>query len=100
MLSADGTKVIGAENADLDENKAFIAFSRHFRATGLPVPEIYAEDPAQGLYLEEDLGDTTLFELLQRERGDSSDIPASVASIYEDAVRLLARPKHSSPAHP
>jgi len=32
-----------------------------FRRHGLPVPEIYAEDLTHGAYLEEDLGDTTLF---------------------------------------
>ena len=47
-----------------EENVAFLEFSRHFRRKGLPVPEIYAEDLSQGAYLEEDLGDTTLFEFL------------------------------------
>jgi aminoglycoside/choline kinase family phosphotransferase len=91
MHSCDGRRIIGVEHADHDENLAFISFSRHFRTAGLPVPEIYAEDQAQGIYLEEDLGDTTLFDLLQRERGDSPDIPDAVASVYEEAVRLLAR---------
>ena len=47
-----------------EENVAFLEFSRHFRRHGLPVPEIYAEDLSHGAYLEEDLGDTTLFEFL------------------------------------
>jgi aminoglycoside/choline kinase family phosphotransferase len=51
-----------------EENAAFLEFSRHFRAHGLPVPEIYAEDLSQGAYLEEDLGDTTLFEFLSKNR--------------------------------
>ena len=49
-----------------EENIAFLEFSRHFRRRGLPVPEIYDEDLAHGAYLEEDLGDTTLFEFLSR----------------------------------
>ena len=32
------------------------------------MPEIYAEDLSQGAYLEEDLGDTTLFEFLSKNR--------------------------------
>src|SRR5271166_5436502 len=47
-----------------EENVAFLEFSRHFRRHNLPVPEIYAEDLNNGAYLEEDLGDTTLFEFL------------------------------------
>src|SRR3974390_3476341 len=50
------------------ENVASLEFSRHFRRHGLPVPEIYAEDLAQGAYLEEDLGDTTLFDFLSHAR--------------------------------
>ncbi len=51
-----------------EENVAFLEFSRHFRRHGLPVPEIYAEDLDHGAYLEEDLGDTTLFDFLSQNR--------------------------------
>ncbi len=64
-----------------EENVAFLEFSRHFRGHGLPVPEIYGEDLSQGAYLEQDLGDTTLFEFLSTHR--------SGALIAEPA---LARP--------
>src|SRR5437870_13914678 len=53
-----------------EENVAFLEFSKHFRRHGLPVPEIYAEDLSHGAYLEEDLGDTTLFEFLSKNRTD------------------------------
>ena len=46
----------------------FFEFSKHFRSRGLPVPEIYGEDLSQGAYLEEDFGDTTLFEFLSASR--------------------------------
>jgi aminoglycoside/choline kinase family phosphotransferase len=91
LRAADGRTAIGAENRDADENAAFLGFSRYFRSVGLPVPEIYADDPAAGVYLEEDLGDTTLFDLLQRERGAAPGVPASAAAVYAEAVRLLAR---------
>ena len=91
LKSADGRSAIGVENRDADENAAFLGFSRYFRGAGLPVPAIYAEDPAAGVYLEEDLGDTTLFDLLQRERGAAPEVPASAAAVYGEAVRLLAR---------
>src|SRR5215469_17548892 len=55
-----------------EENAAFLEFSRHFRRHGLPVPEIYEEDLDAGAYLEEDLGDVTLFQFLKRNRaGDN-----------------------------
>ncbi len=73
-----------------EENVAFIEFSRHFRRHGLPVPEIYGEELSQGAYLEQDLGDTTLFEFLARHRaGGSIDAPALDA--YRKVVALLPR---------
>jgi len=87
----DGPSVIGVEHADRDENRAFIAFSRHFRHVELPVPEIYREDLDAGVYLEEDLGDATLFSLLQQERGPAAPVPSKIAELYAKAVRTLIR---------
>ncbi len=58
------TTAIAAYNPDKRENLAFLTLSRIFLETGLPVPEIYAEDREAGVYLLQDLGDTTLFSLL------------------------------------
>ena len=91
LRAADGRTAVGVEYAVREENAAFVGFSRHFRAAGLPVPAIYAEDLAADVYLEEDLGDETLFDALQRFRGDSPEIPPAIAFIYEQSVRLLAR---------
>ena len=91
MKARDGRTAIGVENRDHDENAAFVGFSRHFRTAGLPVPDIYAEDLSAGVYLEEDLGETTLFQLLQKERGTAPQIPDAAAAVYAQSVRLLAR---------
>jgi aminoglycoside/choline kinase family phosphotransferase len=91
LRGKDGRSVVGVEHSDRDENKAFLSFSRHFRTLGLPVPEIFAEDEQAGIYLEEDLGNSTLFELLQAERGQASEIPENIAALYESSVKVLAR---------
>src|SRR5579859_2248325 len=67
-LSGDAGSAIGIVYPVREENVAFLEFSRHFRRHGLPVPEIYAQDLNQGAYLEEDLGDTTLFDFLSKNR--------------------------------
>ena len=84
------TSVIGILYGVREENAAFIAFSRHFRRHGLPVPEIYAEDLGHGAYLEEDLGDTTLFEFLTRNRS-GEQIAAPVIEAYRKVVAILPR---------
>jgi aminoglycoside/choline kinase family phosphotransferase len=73
-----------------EENVAFLEFSRHFRRHGLPVPEIYAEDLQHGAYLEEDLGDTTLFEFLSRNRVGEAIAPQAVEA-YRKVVAVLPR---------
>ena len=73
-----------------EENVAFLEFTKHFHARGLPVPEIYAEDLNQGAYLEEDLGDTTLFEFLSKNRNRSNISPQAI-DIYRKAVDVLPR---------
>jgi aminoglycoside/choline kinase family phosphotransferase len=73
-----------------EENVAFLEFSRHFRRHGLPVPEIYQEELSQGAYLEEDLGDTTLFEYLNRNRAGDVIAPEAVEA-YRKVVSELPR---------
>src|SRR3989449_4425363 len=73
-----------------EENAAFLAFSKHFRRHGLPVPEIYAEDLTHGAYLEEDLGDTTLFEFLSNNR-TGENIAPPVVEAYRQALAVLPR---------
>lgn len=83
--------VIGVANADRAENVAFLEFSRHFRKEGLPVPEIYQELLDEGIYLEEDLGDVTLFEALIQTRRDSDEFPSEIIKLYEKVVRILPK---------
>src|SRR5579864_1598680 len=73
-----------------EENAAFLEFSRHFRKRGLPVPEIYAEDLTRGAYLEEDFGDTTLFDFLSANR-NGAEIAPSVVEAYRKALGVLPR---------
>jgi aminoglycoside/choline kinase family phosphotransferase len=99
-LSASGRKIVRLENAHLtaigvlydvrEENVAFLQFSRHFRRHRLPVPEIYAEDINQGAYLEEDLGDTTLFEYLGVHRQGATVAPEAMEA-YRKVVAVLPR---------
>ena len=89
-LSSAQHSAIGVLYGVRDENVAFLEFSRHFRRHGLPVPEIYGEALDEGAYLEQDLGDTTLFEFLSHNRsGDSIALPAIQA--YRKVIAFLPR---------
>jgi aminoglycoside/choline kinase family phosphotransferase len=89
-LVNEKSSAIGILYGVREENAAFLSFSKHFRKYGLPVPEIYGEDLDHGSYLEEDLGDTTLFEFLSRNR-TNEQIGAKVVEAYRKVVAILPR---------
>lgn len=63
----DGSTCIATWNHHVRENNTFISFSRHFRSRGCPVPEILAVNQNQTIYLQEDLGDVSLLNCLEKE---------------------------------
>lgn len=87
-LQSKNKLAVGAYNPHVQENEAFISFSKHFKAKELPVPEIYAQDLDQGIYLQEDLGATTLYSYLLQ-KGDY--FPDYLVQIYKRVVEQLAR---------
>jgi len=89
-LSSSQQSAIGILYNVREENVAFLEFSRHFRRHDLPVPEIYAEDLSHGAYLEEDLGNTTLFEFLSQNRTGENIAPQAVEA-YRNVVAELPR---------
>ncbi len=89
-LTGGGFSAIGIVYSVREENVAFLEFTRHFRRHGLPVPEIYAEDLSKGAYIEEDLGDTTLFDLLGRNRVGETIAPQAIEA-YRKVVAVLPR---------
>ena len=89
-LAGAGHTAVGILYSVREENVAFLEFSRHFRRHGLPVPEIYAEDLSHGAYLEEDLGNTTLFEFLSANRS-GHEIAPEVVEAYRKVVAVLPR---------
>ena len=65
---------IGVFNPDKKENAAFISFTKHFIKKGLNVPRLYSHQLKENIYLIEDLGDTTLYSLIEKENKNESII--------------------------
>ncbi len=89
-LTGRGVSAIGILHSVREENAAFLDFSRHFRRHGLPVPEIYEEDLDHDAYLEEDLGETTLFEFLAAHRIGDAIRPEAIEA-YHRTVAVLPK---------
>ena len=73
-LSAENKTVIGTYNENRAENEAFVYMSNFFRQKGLNVPEIYIADLGNNVYLQQDLGDVTLFDYLSTTEENSNAI--------------------------
>jgi aminoglycoside/choline kinase family phosphotransferase len=82
--------VMGVHNTDKKENNAFVTFSRHFKSKHLPVPEILDVDESKDIYLQEDFGNTMLFDYIQEKRvGDH--FPDSLILVLKKTVKQLVR---------
>ena len=74
--------LIGVSGTSIEENRAFIYMADHFLQKGLPVPEVYAQSNDQSFYLQEDLGDTLLFDAIEKGRK---------SSVFDESEKTLLR---------
>jgi aminoglycoside/choline kinase family phosphotransferase len=82
--------VIGAYNANHEENEAFVGFSRHFRKLSLPVPEVYGYLPDKFVYYQQDLGDENLYTWLHR-KDKISPFDNDTSQLYRKILDTLVR---------
>lgn len=69
-IQIGGNYFIGTWNQDVKENELFLDFSRHFRKLGLHVPRIYAVAADKVTYIQEDLGNRRLLDVVGDGRKD------------------------------
>jgi len=89
-LFSSSKTVIGAFNADIKENTAFLSFSYHFKINDLPVPEVFAVSADLKKYLLEDLGDITLFDFLSSVR-EKEGFSENIISEYKKVLKVLPK---------
>lgn len=88
LKSSKGT-AMGVYNTDRKENETFISFSKSLQQAGVNVPTIYGEDLIYNVYLQEDLGDTTLYSLLQEIRKRDGAFSEELIEIYRKVLSSL-----------
>lgn len=74
IRGSNNRTLIAAKGESVKENKAFWTIARHFKLKGIPVPTVLAHSDDFEYYLQEDLGNDTLFNLIAdgREKGQYS----------------------------
>ncbi len=85
-LVGSGKSAIGCIADDLRENEAFFAYSRHLHARGIHVPELYAVADDRRHYLQQDLGDQTLYGLLREKKQQGGGFDAEMLALYKQAL--------------
>lgn len=66
-LSSNKHSVIGTYSADTKENETFIYMAIHFHSKNVAVPKVYGASDDHHYYLQEDLGDVSLYSIIQQE---------------------------------
>lgn len=80
--------LIGVYGTSIEENNAFLYMAAHFRKKGLPVPEVYCVSADKTCYLQEDLGDTLLFNAIEKGR-TTSVFSEEEKELLRKTIRLL-----------
>ncbi len=89
-IRSDNNSAIGVYNSDKKENIAFIEFTKHFLENDLNAPKIYQSDLKKNVYLEEDLGDKTLFEFLSNVY-QKGIFPQNLIDLYKNILTILPK---------
>jgi aminoglycoside/choline kinase family phosphotransferase len=89
-ISDNGKSLIGAYNANHEENEAFVGFTNHFRSKSLPVPEIFGYIPEKYVYYLKDLGDDNLYTWLHK-RSVLTPLDDRSMILYEKILDQLVR---------
>lgn len=80
--------LIGVWGNSPEENRAFRYMSAHFKKQDLPVPEVYAFSDDGLVYLQEDLGDTLLFDVMADGR-NTGIWSGELCALLKKTIRLL-----------
>lgn len=84
-IKTNAGSVIATTNYNKKENQAFLYFSEQFKKCGSPVPEIYAVNEDKTAYLQQDMGETSLLNILEQE-----GYTDHVYSLFQKSLLALA----------
>ncbi len=91
LTDAEGQSVIGCIGTSREENHAFVVLARHFAGLQLPVPEVLAVSDDEMCYLQQDLGDCSLFDCLRHGREAGGNYSADERQLLRQAILQLPR---------
>ena len=82
--------LIGTYSDNVEENEAFLTFSKHFHDLGLNVPEVFTVNGEKTCYLQSDFGDDNLFAHVQKALM-AGGFGENVIQLYKQALKHLVK---------
>ena len=89
-LKGGNVSVVGVIGTSFEENRAFIELSRHFKDKGLHVPTVFAVSEDGMAYIQEDLGDKVLYNLVAQGR-ESGEYSSYECNLLCRAIEMLPK---------
>ena len=89
-IITDKRSLIGAYSSNIEENEAFLSFSKHFHNLGLNVPVVFAVNEEKTYYLQSDFGDDNLFAHVQKSL-IAGGLGENVIQLYKQALKHLVK---------
>lgn len=86
----EGKSVIGVMGVSAEENACFIYLAKHFTAKGFDMPHIYAVSTDLLCYIQEDLGNTALYDALADARANNYNYNEGHKKMLSQTIRALA----------
>lgn len=83
-------RCIASYNADIRENEAFYYYASEMLSKGIKVPQVYCISDDRMLYLQQDLGDTTLYNYVYDKRRLGGGFDGEILSLYKKVLDDLS----------
>ena len=87
-IFTENNSLIGTYNANVEENEAFFYLTEHFGKKNLHVPKLLAINEKRDCYLQNDFGDETLFDHVQRDLRTGGYSPQTI-ELYKKTIAHL-----------
>lgn len=91
LTDGEGQTVIGVEGTSAHENHAFITMARHFATKHLNTPKVIVASDDEMCYLQEDLGNSSLYDTIKKHVGHWEQDADEAISLLRTSLTLLPR---------
>lgn len=90
-VEGEKTTLIAAVGKSIEENQAFWNINKHFASKGINVPAVFAHSQDFSVYLQEDLGDDTLFGRVSHGRDNGGNYSPEEKQLIIRTIRELPK---------